>query len=158
MSKISRSGPTKNEHEHENEHEQESRARTRPFRYRVVLVLVLVLMLVLVLVLVLFRPRTPEAGTRPAVVVTPVVTAPVRVGTIVRTVSIAGVIRARTETQLAARLAARVLEVPVREGDRVSRGELLVRLDDHEAGAALEAAAAGVRAAAAALAKAREGV
>jgi RND family efflux transporter MFP subunit len=72
-------------------------------------------------------------------------------------VPIAGVIRAERETQLAARMPARILDVTVREGDRVRPGQLLVRLDDREARAAWEVADAGVRAAQAALAKARGG-
>src|SRR5439155_12111764 len=58
----------------------------------------------------------------PAEPATPVVTTTARRGPITRTVPIAGVIRAESETQLAARMPARVLAVPVREGDRVRRG------------------------------------
>jgi RND family efflux transporter MFP subunit len=121
-------------------------------------VLLVALAAAVAVAIVLTTGRRPAPSAPPAVIVTPVVTAPVRVGTITRTVPIAGTIRAQTETQLAARMAARVLDVPVREGDRVSRGELLVRLDDRDARAALDAAAAGVRAAEASLAKARAGV
>src|SRR5437899_3232006 len=92
------------------------------------------------------RPAPPAPPTAGAVTV-PVATVPVRRGAISRTVPIAGVIHAQTETQLAARTAARVLAVPAHEGERVRRGALLVRLDDHEARSALVAAAAGVRSA-----------
>jgi HlyD family secretion protein len=97
----------------------------------------------------------PAPATKPSA--TPVIAVPAWRGTIVRTVPIAGTVRAATEVQLAARLPARVLTVPVREGDRVRQGALLVQLDDRDARAALSAAEAGVRAAEAALSKARSG-
>jgi HlyD family secretion protein len=93
----------------------------------------------------------------PAAGATLVLTAPARRGPIERTVPISGSIKTELEVQLAARSPARVLAVPVREGDRVRRGQLLVRLDDRDARAALEAASAGTRAAEAALAKTRSG-
>src|SRR5215212_1240448 len=96
-------------------------------------------------------------ATGPAEPATPVVTTTARRGPITHTVPISGVIRAESETQLAARMPARVVAVPVREGDRVRRGQLLVRLDDREARGAATAAAAGVRAAVAALGKAGSG-
>src|SRR3954454_7192257 len=112
---------------------------------------------VLAAVALMLAAERPAQPARPAPLVTPVVTAPVRRGSIERTVTVAGVIRAGTETQLAARAPARVLSVPMHEGDRVRRGELLVQLDDRDARSALESTAAGVRSAEAVLAKAETG-
>src|SRR5229473_2434199 len=94
--------------------------------------LLITLLVAVAVAIVLTTGNRSAPPAPPSAIVTPVVTAPVRVGTIVRTVPIVGVIQAATQTQLAARAASRVLEVTVHEGDRVSRGELLVRLDDRD--------------------------
>ena len=104
-----------------------------------------------------FTQRRTSPAAAPADPATRVLTTLARRGSISRTVSIAGRIRAGTETQLAARMPARIVAVRVREGDHVSRGELLARLDDREARSLLAEAEAGARAAAAALANARRG-
>lgn len=120
--------------------------------------LVLLLGLALAVLLWPSSGAPPPGGTSPtATLATPVTTATAHRGTITRTVSTVGVIQAHSETQLSARAPARVLAVRVHEGDRVRRGQLLARLDDREARAALDSALAGVRAAEAALAKARGG-
>src|SRR5713101_6306004 len=103
----------------------------RPIITRSLVLLALGVAAAVAIVLTTGNRSAPPAP--PSAIVTPVVTAPVRVGTIVRTMPIVGVIQAATQTQLAARAASRVLEVTVHEGDRVSRGELLVRLDDRDA-------------------------
>lgn len=51
-----------------------------------------------------------------------------------------GTVRSRTQVELSARLIARVLEVPVRSGDAVTKGTVLVRLDDEDLKAALNQA------------------
>ncbi|MCB1745379.1 MAG: biotin/lipoyl-binding protein [Gammaproteobacteria bacterium] len=43
-----------------------------------------------------------------------------------------GSVRARDETLVSSRITARIASVAVRAGDRVSRGDLLIRLDDAE--------------------------
>jgi RND family efflux transporter MFP subunit len=41
-----------------------------------------------------------------------------------------GTVRSRTQVELSPRIVARVLEVPVRSGDRIKKDDILVRLDD----------------------------
>lgn len=52
-----------------------------------------------------------------------------------------GTVRSRTQVELSPRLVARILELPVRAGDRVARGDVLMRLDDAELSAAVRQAA-----------------
>lgn len=69
---------------------------------------------------------------------------------IVETLAVVGRVRAPSRATLGASVAGSVTEVRVREGDRVARGDLLVRLEDREAEAAVrqaEAALAETRAA-----------
>ncbi len=72
-------------------------------------------------------------------------------GTVTETRHFLGEILGAEEAKIAPRVMARVLDVRVREGDRVRRGDLLVRLDDRELVDAVAAAEAAVAAA-------REGV
>jgi RND family efflux transporter MFP subunit len=58
-----------------------------------------------------------------------------------------GVVRARTTATVASRVLAPVTEVPVRAGDRVRQGQVLVVLDAREAAARAEAARATLRSA-----------
>jgi len=59
------------------------------------------------------------------------------------TVELSGTVRARTSAVLAARVAGSITFMKVREGDRVKKGELLIRLDAQESLATAAAAAAG---------------
>lgn len=52
-----------------------------------------------------------------------------------------GTVRSRTEIDLAPRIVARVVEIKVRSGDRVSKGDVLVKLDDAELGSGVRQAA-----------------
>src|SRR5207244_3270414 len=110
---------------------RESRAMSKsgalPSNRRALLFVVLVAMAAAtwLIVAALRRPAPPAA---PAVTATPVTTATAHRGPIERTVSIMGTVRWQTETQLAARIPARVLTVAVHEGDRVRRSQLLVQL------------------------------
>lgn len=84
----------------------------------------------------------------------------VRIGTVVRRndgpdVAVPGIVAARQRASLAARIPAAVVELPFREGQAVSAGAVVVRLDDQALHAALKAAEAGVQAAAADYARAR---
>jgi RND family efflux transporter MFP subunit len=72
-----------------------------------------------------------------------------------RDVSVPGVVAARHRASLAARIPAAVLELPFREGQAVSAGTLVVRLDDLALQSAVKAAEAGVHAATADDARAR---
>ena len=62
-------------------------------------------------------------------------------------VTVPAVVRARQRAVLSARLAASVLALPFREGDRVAAGAVLVRLDDAALRAAASAAQASLAAA-----------
>lgn len=61
----------------------------------------------------------------------------------------AGTVEARVRAHLSAETAGRVIEIPVREGDSVKEGQLLLRLDDSLQRARLQLAVEDVRAAAA---------
>jgi HlyD family secretion protein len=70
---------------------------------------------------------------------------------VVETLAVVGRVRAPSRAALGASVSGTVTEVRVREGDRVARGDVLVRLEDREAAAAVrqaEAALAETRAAA----------
>jgi RND family efflux transporter MFP subunit len=66
-----------------------------------------------------------------------------------------GTVSSRTEAQVAPKLAARIEEITVRAGDRVHRGQLLVRLDDRSLQARLGQARAVLNAAQAEAVRAR---
>lgn len=73
---------------------------------------------------------------------TDVRTEPVRIGTLVETVSAPGEIEPNTKVDISAEVSARILELPFREGAEVKRGDLIVRLDDSDLRARLDAAKA----------------
>ncbi|MCX7798979.1 MAG: efflux RND transporter periplasmic adaptor subunit [Fimbriimonadales bacterium] len=58
-----------------------------------------------------------------------------------------GSVRSKYEATLASKVMARVVEVTVREGDRVRKGQVLVRLEESDLAAAEELAKAGLQAA-----------
>jgi len=66
-------------------------------------------------------------------------------GRIVRAVSAPGDIEPRSKVQISARTSAQIVELPYEAGDRVSAGDVVVRLDDKDLLAALDAANARMR-------------
>src|SRR5688500_9658084 len=107
--------------------------------------------LVLVLMLWLagrFSPKVPSAAhpTEPAVpaAVPTLATATVRLVRLPITETAVGSIKAIYETSVASRLAARVVEVNLKAGQRVKIGDVLVRLDDSDLRARLKQAQAEV--------------
>jgi membrane fusion protein, multidrug efflux system len=68
---------------------------------------------------------------------------------------VTGTLRATRRTQVSSKILASILEINVRAGDRVKVGDVLVRLDDRDARAKLEAARQGVAAVQADLERAR---
>lgn len=68
-----------------------------------------------------------------------------RLGSLAETRSYLGRVLAWESADLASQMSGSVLEVPVREGDPVRRGQLLVTIDDAELAAALEAVNAQLR-------------
>ncbi|MCJ7750665.1 MAG: biotin/lipoyl-binding protein, partial [Armatimonadetes bacterium] len=91
----------------------------------------------------------PEAGV-------PVVVVAAEQGTMAQTVTVTGTIRAGREADIGAQIAARVLEVKVREGDSVSAGQVLVTLDAAQVQSQVRQARAGSAGAAARLAAAKQ--
>lgn len=87
---------------------------------------------------------TPVGASGPN---TPVPTAAARLQDIGEVASWPGTVSSRTETQLAPKLAARIEQIKVRAGDRVSRGDILVTLDDRSLKARLEQARSSLHAA-----------
>jgi len=63
----------------------------------------------------------------------------VTVGPLVETASAPGDISPFVKVNISAEVSARILELPFREGERVSKGEVVVRLDAREYKADLEA-------------------
>ena len=114
-------------------------------------ILGLVLLVVAMVAVRLVRVREKESA--PLLPPAPVAVELARVGqgTVTETRHFLGEVLGVEEAAVAPRLMARVLEVRVREGDRVRRGALLALLDDRELADAVAAAEAAVAAA-------REGV
>ncbi len=107
----------------------------------------------------LVRKRPTEmADAASAPVVPHVQAALVETRSMDRTVRLGGVLKSGMQASLSPKQGGRVLSVPVRVGQQVSRGQLLVQLDDSDMRRQAEQAAAGARAARANLEKAREGL
>jgi len=75
----------------------------------------------------------------------PVEVAPAEQGTMTETVTVTGTIKAARETGVSAQTSGRVLEVRVREGDSVTAGAVLIKLDEAEARSQVRQAEAGVQ-------------
>lgn len=70
---------------------------------------------------------------------------PVVRGALTRVVSAPGTVEPRTRVQISAQVAARITALPFREGDRVRKGDVVVRLDAENLAAVVESARAGLR-------------
>lgn len=77
---------------------------------------------------------------------TPVRTEKVERGRLVRTVSAPGQVQPKTKVSISARVAAQIVELPYREGDRVHEGDVVVRLEDRDLQAAVDSAQASLEA------------
>jgi HlyD family secretion protein len=66
----------------------------------------------------------------------------VRAGKLIETIKAPGQIEPHTKVDISAEVAARIEQLPFREGDRVSKGDVVVRLDDRDLKAALASAQA----------------
>jgi len=82
-------------------------------------------------------------------------TALVRRSDVVQTVSGSGKIQPEVEVKISANVSAEIVRLHVKEGDRVSRGQVLVELDRTRYAAALERAKSNLRSAEASLTKAQ---
>jgi RND family efflux transporter MFP subunit len=118
---------------------------------------ILVVVALVVLWLVVFPsdgspPPEPSAVTNPnlstpAEVVFPVEVAVARRGDLIKRLTTSGIIRAKREVELVARISGEIVAVPVKNGHYVREGELLVKLDDREHRVAFEKARAALLAA-----------
>jgi RND family efflux transporter MFP subunit len=130
------------------------KVRTLLGRARVVVTSIVFVAIVIVLMAWLigvFHPKIEEGAAEPSTPGgRPVGDAPlveVVLRSVPRTESAVGTIRAVHETSVASKLLARVVEAPIRAGAQVSRGDVLVRFDDHELAARLRQSEAAVEAA-----------
>ncbi|MBX3354677.1 MAG: efflux RND transporter periplasmic adaptor subunit [Phycisphaeraceae bacterium] len=65
-----------------------------------------------------------------------------RLGTLTETISAPGTVEPVTKVDISAEVSARIVEIRRREGERVEKGEVVIRLDDRDLRAALQAAEA----------------
>lgn len=86
----------------------------------------------------------PEATEAAAV---SVAVAQIKLGTLTETVSVTGELMAYNDTVIATKIGGRIVEMRVREGDRVSQGQVLAVQDQSDLKVQLEQAEAGIRAA-----------
>ncbi len=96
------------------------------------------------------RPGGGRFGGRPA---QPVETAVVEVGDIARTIVLPGTVEPIRSVGINAQVAGAILDIPVEEGDRVEKGQIVARLDDRELQAQLRSAEAAYEVTEAALAR-----
>jgi RND family efflux transporter MFP subunit len=90
------------------------------------------------------------ASEAPAAASIAVTTAPAALHDAQQFQEFTGTVQARTEVQVAAKITAHILQIPVHDGMRVRKGDVLVRLDDAELQTRVKQAEAGVGAAEAA--------
>lgn len=98
----------------------------------------------------------PNPGESAADRVIPVAVEPAERGTIARTLSVTGTVEPIRVIGVNSRLGGEILELPVLEGDRVSAGQIIARLDDRELQADLRSAEASFELARAAFERAAQ--
>ncbi len=114
-------------------------------RASIIALLVAIAVVVLIGVLLWGRARRP-AATKPAPVLSvPVRVAPVSRGPISHTLLVTGSLRTDDEVAVSSKVLGKVARVLVKEGDHVSKGQLLLALDPTDFQAALSQAQAGLR-------------
>lgn len=67
---------------------------------------------------------------------------PARSGTLTETISAPGTVEPITKVDISAEVSARIVEIKRREGERVQKGDVVIRLDDRDLRAALQASEA----------------
>lgn len=94
--------------------------------------------------LLLAGPQITKAlqGLRPEANFTEVRVEPARRGELIESISAPGEIEPRIKVELSAEVSARIEELPFREGDLVKKDDIVVKLDDRDLVAAVEAATA----------------
>lgn len=121
----------------------------------------LVVLFVLAIALILVasgcaRSKSQESGSNNKRA-TPVELYGVREGVIQSSLTITGTIRCLREVQIFSRISGKVTDIFVKEGDRVSKGDILITLDDRDVAAQVMQARAAVQMARARLAQAKTG-
>ena len=121
-----------------------------------------VIVLILIGIIIGVRYFKKEDVEESAVSVVPVEVAEVQTGDVTKTVKLTGFVTPRSTAKLIPKLPAKISTVHVDVGDRVSKGQVLAKLDDSDikayqkaAEASMEAARLGLKAAAADLENAR---
>jgi HlyD family secretion protein len=89
----------------------------------------------------------PVAGAQRGPQIRTVKVVPVTTGTIVENLAITGQLRSNQNVDLNAKISGRVARVLVQEGQRVSRGQLLVQLDEEDLRQAVDSARANLQSA-----------
>jgi len=87
------------------------------------------------------KPGGPGAGGMPPM---PVEAVPVKIGTVARTVTAVGSLLSNESVVVRPEIAGRIAEIAFQEGQRVTKGSVLVRLDDSIARATLAQAQASI--------------
>ncbi len=138
----------------------ESTAPTSPRKKGFIIIGVIVLILIGIIFGVRYFKK--EDVEESAVSVVPVEVAEVQTGDVTKTVKLTGFVTPRSTAKLIPKLPAKISTVHVDVGDRVSKGQVLAKLDDSDikayqkaAEASMEAARLGLKAAAADLENAR---
>lgn len=124
---------------------------------RTIWIIVVVVIVAALMAVRVKRMREKESAPLVTEAAIAVATAVVGEDTVTRTRHVLGTVVGADEVNITARVMAQVMEVRVREGDAVRRGELLVVLDARELADAVAQAEAGVQAAKEALAAAEIG-
>lgn len=93
-------------------------------------------------IVVVALPSDFMASLTPKPARTTVRAEPAAVGTLVETVAAPGEIEPLTKVEISGEISARIEQLPVREGDEVKAGDVIVRLDDRELKAGLDSAQA----------------
>ncbi len=121
-----------------------ARQRQRSSRLRKALVIVVVLLVVIGAGVVLARPWLQDVATRfaPSEKTTEVRLQTVGNRALTESVSAPGRVEPMTRVDIAAQVSARIIDLPVREGDEVEPGDVIVRLDDRDLRSALASVSA----------------
>jgi HlyD family secretion protein len=108
---------------------------------KIALTVLLVLLGLLIVVAVVAGPRLQELASSlaPTPQKTKVRLETVKSETIAESVKAPGRIEPHTKVDISAEVSARIVDLPFRQGERVAKGDVIVRLDDRDYRAALEA-------------------
>lgn len=111
---------------------------------RVVLAILATLVVVVIGLLVIAGPKLGElaAVLSAGPAATEVRLHEVAIGTVTEVVTAPGIVEPHLKVEVSAEVSARIVELPIREGQRVAKGSLLVKLDDRDLKAALQSASA----------------